>query len=128
MKRITVAALLALMLSACGGTKADEPKADPSETVAKKTLAQACPEMEAHMPSGEVPANDEWLAYDDYLGSLFKASDTEAGNAIDVLQQAVQALASAEPGTSLLDARAKLYAALDTVAKRCATAGSSAFS
>ena len=100
---------------------------DAPATVAQVSLHDSCPEIEAGLPKGLIPAASEWQTFADDLKGISTAGDVETKNAVDSLQEAVAVLAAdPEGGMPLLDARQALRDALDNLATRCEAVGSSA--
>lgn len=141
MKRITNLCVLALLTtaSAAGCSEAEQSPATaptPSASTPAKspepeliTLKEACPEIEAALPAGDRPT--KIIAFGDRLVELHEAGDREAKNAINFLAAATLDLLTVLEDKDaslldLLDARAGFRDAIDVVADRCRTVGSSA--
>lgn len=121
-----VAVIASALLAGCGGDEEAQPAAPSSDPPATVALVDACPDIEAGLPTGAFPSAEQWSAYNAELSELAEAGDVETQNAIEVLRPAVVELAANPGGSELLDARASLRSALGTVAERCASVGSSA--
>lgn len=140
MRTLLPAALLALTLTACGGSE-DEPSAAPetvtttvTETPAPEettaptlALKDACDELFVAFP-------DEFASEQDYgdtinaIDDLLSRGGVEIASALEPVKAGLEASRSAEPGTpEFLDAEEQLDLAVGELATRCNTVGSSAF-
>jgi hypothetical protein len=119
-----------LLTSGCGasGVSQAEPASAPKAAPSPKTsLLDSCPQVEASLPKGLLPSAAKWQTFATELSGIAKAGDVDTENALEGLRAAVDTLAS-DPasGQPYLDADQALLEALDNLATRCKTVGSSA--
>lgn len=126
--------LVVLLLAACSQASpgAGTTTAAPVTTSAKPTLAGAtllltCPEVESVIITlNGVPTAGQYGAAHTEMQALSDAGDLETRNALTGVVASLGKLQSAQQGSENLDGQRALLAALDDLAGRCKTVGSSA--
>lgn len=133
MRGFVALGLISVLFSGCGNDANENSRDSAAASAAKTpitltTLRDTCPEIEFGLPDGTILVEpSEWVTYLEKLHRLRDTGDTEAKNVIDKLIPPVEVWANdPDQGQPTSDAVGGLIEALNTIADRCKSVGSSA--